>query len=97
MRQAALVSRRGQARVNEVELMGGVEEGSEAMEAISPGDVACQGRGVRVSMGRVEMNEEVVGEHLLGLGEGGQGEQGHQAGDHQNIRGDRGEHCKENF
>ena len=53
--------------VDEVKLIISAEKRTEVMEAVPLGDVVGQGAGVRMTLVRMDLDVEVVGEHLLGI------------------------------
>ena len=55
-----------QTVVDKVELMVGAKDRSLVVEAVSLGDVVSQDAWVRMSMVRVKLDVETVGEDLLG-------------------------------
>ena len=68
---AALVPRVRQAVVHEVELVVGAEDGAERVEAVPLGDTVRQLLRRLPGRARVQLDVEVVGEHLLGIAAGG--------------------------
>ena len=53
--------------VDEVILVMRPEEGTEVVEAVPLGNLVRQGAGVGMALVRVDLDVEVVGEHLLGV------------------------------
>ena len=53
--------------VDEVKLVIRAEKGTEIMEAVPLRDVVGQSAGVRMTLVRMDLDVEVVGEHLLGI------------------------------
>ena len=53
--------------VDEVKLVISSEKRTEIVEAIPLRDVVGQGAGVRMTLVRMDLDVEVVGEHLLGI------------------------------
>ena len=65
--EAPLVSGVGQPLVDEVELVLGAQQRPEAMESVPLCDVVRQDGGVGVALVRLDLDVEMVCEHLLGL------------------------------
>ena len=53
--------------VDEVKLIISAEKRTEVVEAVPLRDVVGQGAGVRMTLVRMDLDVEVVGEHLLGI------------------------------
>ena len=66
MRYTSLGASMRQTMVDKVELMVGAKDRSLVVEAISLGDVVSQDAGVGMSMVRMKLDIETVGEDLFG-------------------------------
>jgi len=67
--------------VDEVELMVRAKHRSKVVEPIPLGNLVSQMTGVRVTWVRMNLDIEVVGEHLLGLATGEDQEEKNKGGD----------------